>query len=309
MESDLPRALPRRPAELPTDEVLSLLNAHGTLVLDAIESPARIDRVAHELQPWLDLPPQSGPLGTSDFGGHETLRISGLIAKSPAYRELVMHPSILAIVDSVLAPMCSRIQLSVTQAIKICPGERHQPLHRDDVLYPLPCPGPVVSVTVIWPLCDFTAANGATRVYPGSHRWPRGRVPQPNDPSVCAEMRPGDALLYLGSCFHGGGANTTAQPRTGVLANYVVGWLRQEENQYLACPPELAHTLPIELQQLLGYAEHYPLLGWYEGANPSILRTGPIRKEYGAELRGTPALTMSGIIQAGSRATAKPRSE
>jgi ectoine hydroxylase-related dioxygenase (phytanoyl-CoA dioxygenase family) len=89
-------------------------------------------------------------------------------------------------------------------------------------------------------------------------------------------MEPGSVLVYTGSVFHGGGANTTAAERIGLNITYALGWLRQEENQYLSCPPEIARTLEPELQELLGYATGQYALGYYTpplppGAGPEMV--------------------------------------
>jgi ectoine hydroxylase-related dioxygenase (phytanoyl-CoA dioxygenase family) len=105
-------------------------------------------------------------------------------------------------------------------------------------------------------LTDFCAENGATRVVPGSHRWPLDRSPEP-DEIADAEMPTGSAVLYLGSTIHGGGANSTGDEwRLGLHVSFVLGWLRTEENNYLAVPPAVAATLPRAAQEVLGYAVH-----------------------------------------------------
>jgi ectoine hydroxylase-related dioxygenase (phytanoyl-CoA dioxygenase family) len=212
-----------------------------------------------------------------------------------------MHPVVLELVDRTLGPQCARFQLSFTQAIKIGPGERAQAVHRDTTMYPFRRPGPEAFVNAIWALTDFSADTGATRIFPGSHRWDEGRLPTAEDECAPAEMPRGSVVVYLGSCFHGGGANVTESThRTGVAFGYTLGWLRQEENQYLAVPPEKARALPIELQRLLGYAEHYPFLGWYEGADPEIASGGHFRKRYETALQGGPSKSLPDILKEGA---------
>jgi ectoine hydroxylase-related dioxygenase (phytanoyl-CoA dioxygenase family) len=126
----------------------------------------------------------------------------------------------------------------------------------------------------MWPLTEFTRANGATRLVPGSHRWPDDRLP--DDPPVAAvEMTPGSALIYTGSVWHGGGANTTDQVRLGVVLHYAVGWLRPVENHALAVPPATMAGLPQRLQELLGYNICPPFIGYVDGRHPRKLLTGP----------------------------------
>jgi hypothetical protein len=261
------------------------LERDGYVILERAAPAPLMDEVARELAPWLERPVDQSPLGNNPFTGMRTLRTSALIAKSRACGELALHPDVLALVDRVLGPQCARFQLSFTQAIKIGPGERAQAIHRDTTMYPFRRPGPEAFVNAIWALTDFTADNGATRIHPGSHLW--DRPPRAGDAVTCAAMARGSVVVYLGSVFHGGGANFTAdEPRTGIAFGYTLGWLRQEENQYLAVPPEKARTLPLELQRLLGYADHYPFLGWYEGADPEVTHGGAFRKRYATELAG-----------------------
>ena len=129
----------------------------------------------------------------------------------------------------------------------------------------MPRPAPELQLASVIAFVDFTAENGATRVVPGSHRWP-DRSSRPTeqilaDPprttrSPTPRCRPGRAVVYTGGVIHGGGANTTDVPRRGAHLSYCLGWLRTEENNYLSCPPEVAATLPRQAQEVLGYAVH-----------------------------------------------------
>jgi len=65
-------------------------------------------------------------------------------------------------------------------------------------------------------------------------------------------MHRGACLFYDGKILHGGGANKSDQVRSGVNLTYAVGWVRQEENQYLACPIEIARTLDDNLLRMMG---------------------------------------------------------
>ena len=258
------------PASAPLDDVLAALEADGAVVLEGAAEPALMDRIAAETAPWF----ARAPVGQDDFRGYRTRRVGALVARAPSFRDLVLHPGALAAAEAVLLPRCARIQMTYTQAIRLGPGETAQPLHRDDEIYAArPPEGGEWAVILMWAASDFTAANGATLVVPGSHRWPRTRVARPEE-VVPAVMRKGSALLHLGSVLHAGGANTTEADRFGLSVNYALGWVRQIENQYLAVPPDLARTLPDRLVDLLGYSVHGRIMGECGLEDPRVAALG-----------------------------------
>jgi ectoine hydroxylase-related dioxygenase (phytanoyl-CoA dioxygenase family) len=211
------------------------------------------------------------PTGRNAFEGFATQRVYALFAKTRTFDRAATHPLLLQVLDHVLG----HYQLSAPVGIRIGPGEDAQMLHRDDAIYPLPEPHPPVVVNTMWPLDEFTAENGATRFVPGSHRWEPGRQPGADDPVATAAMAPGSVMFYLGSLWHGGGANRTGQPRLGVILEYVVAWLRPQENHCLAVPRATVRQLPERLQELLGYNIYPPFLGYVDGRHPRrVLRTG-----------------------------------
>jgi len=206
------------------------------------------------------------PTGRNAFEGYHTQRIYAVYAKTRAFDDLAVHPLLLAALDHALG---EHYQFSAPVALQIGPGEAAQVLHRDEGIYPLPQPHPPVVVNSMWALCDFTEANGATRLVPGSHRWPPKRRPETDEQEVVtATMPAGSVLIYLGGLWHGGGANTSDQPRPGLLLEYVVSWLRPQETQLIAVPPDVARDLPPRLQELLGYNVYPPFLGYVDGRHP-----------------------------------------
>ena len=56
---------------------------------------------------------------------------------------------------------------------------------------------------------------------------------------------------------------------TGMNITYVLSWLRQEENQYLSCPPEIAREFEPRLKALIGYTIGNGGLGYFSPAQPS----------------------------------------
>jgi ectoine hydroxylase-related dioxygenase (phytanoyl-CoA dioxygenase family) len=129
-------------------------------------------------------------------------------------------------------------------------------------------PGIEPQLNTIWALTEFTAANGATQVIPGSQAWSDDRKAEPAE-IARAEMRRGSVLIYTGTVFHGGGANVSDADRWGLNITYSLGWLRQEENMYLSCPPEVARTLEPELAAMVGYAMSNYALGYYTPPLPA----------------------------------------
>src|SRR5262245_25358855 len=198
-----------------------------TIVENAIE-PDLVDALNAELrdlEPYFDVQPSP-----NSFQGHQTLRVYNLLAYGEIWRTVPVHPHVLPIVDRVLDPGCLISSLS---SIAILAGETAQPIHADDQLIPLPKPHPPTVCNSMWALTDFTEANGATRIIPGSHRWDHDpEYGHPYD-SIAAEMTKGSVLIWHGSLWHGGGANTTDERRVGIAMNYCAGYVRQQENQQL----------------------------------------------------------------------------
>jgi ectoine hydroxylase-related dioxygenase (phytanoyl-CoA dioxygenase family) len=206
------------------------------------------------------------PAGRNDFEGFSTRRVYSLLAKTRALDGIAAHPMLLALCDDVLG----HHQLSATVAIQIGPGETAQGLHFDDGLYPLPRPHDEVMISTMWAFDDFVEENGATVMVPGSHRW-TDQVPG-RDPQVeYAEMPAGSVAIYLGSFWHGGGANRTDRPRLGVTFEYIASWLRPQENHLAAIPPEKARELPETIAELVGYNIRAPFMGYVDGRHPRRL--------------------------------------
>ncbi len=250
--------LERRPADTTIDELLELVGRDGAMILEGVLSRAQVDRALEEVMPYVEA---TRP-GHDDFSGRFTTRTGALVARSPASREMITHPTVLGAARRFLAPFCERIQLHLSQVIRISPGQEAQLVHRDRWAWGTHLDRLEPQFNTIWALSDFRRENGATQVVPGSIDWPDTRRPEPEE--ICyAEMEPGSVLLYSGSVFHGGGANVSKGDRIGVNMTYALGWLRQEENQYLSCPPEIARDLDPELQDLIGYTLGNYALGYY----------------------------------------------
>ena len=245
--------------DTPVSEILEIIDRDGAVIIDDILSPAETAQFASELAPLL----KSAAHGQDSFSGFSTTRIGALIARSEICRRLATNAQLLDIADGMLGKFSPTVQLSLTQAVNIAPGEGSQILHRDRGLWGGHIPrrietqlGTMIAVT------NFTHENGATRVVPGSAHWDAKRQAEPHE-IASAEMKAGSILVYNGTVIHGGGPNRTDTERLGVLLHYTLGWLRQQENMYLSCPPEIAKGFTPQLRRLLGYAQGSPVMGFY----------------------------------------------
>jgi ectoine hydroxylase-related dioxygenase (phytanoyl-CoA dioxygenase family) len=264
--------LPRLSADATAEEVSATLIEHGAVIIERLLDDATCERLAHELDPWLELT----PVGADDFSGRTTRRTGGLLTKCPTSAQVVAHPLVLDVVERTLWPKKTTFQLHLTQSIAIGPGGAAQHLHRDHWCFDFfPFPRDVdVEVSTIWALTDFDEENGATRVVPDSHRTPDDTVYTPAD-SLPASMPRGSVVLYLGSTVHGGGANRSDAVRVGINIDYVLGWLRQEENQYLTYTLDEVREMPERIQRLLGYEPGAYALGYVDGGrSPMTILTG-----------------------------------
>jgi ectoine hydroxylase-related dioxygenase (phytanoyl-CoA dioxygenase family) len=256
-------SLKHLPSDTSADAIVEALNTDGAVILDRVMSERQIAGLKAEIEPYMEATANGGDA----FTGYQTTRTGALVARSATCRELIMHPTILAACDGFLLPSCSRYQLHLTQAIRIRPGQPRQVLHRDRLAWGGYLTGVEPQLNTIWAMTDFTEANGATQVVPGSPAWPTDRRAAPEEIAY-AEMERGSVLVYSGSVIHGGGENRTETDRVGVNLTYCLGWLRQEENQYLSCPPHIARDFDPALQALLGYAMGSYALGYFSPPLP-----------------------------------------
>lgn len=259
------------PANCASEKASEVLERDGCVVIDGLMDRDTLDQMTREISPHLEAVPK----GVDEFEGLETQRLGTLVARSPKSREVIMNRTVLDVAGRALAH-ASNFQLHATQVISVGPGSIHQPIHRDQWafdLFPFP-PGYDSTFATMWALGDFREENGATRVVVGSHKM-EDKLKFIGADSVPAEMDAGSVLFYTGSLYHGAGANTTEQARVGLAVHYSLGWLRQEENQYLCIPDEVLRELPEDLLRLMGYAKGSYSLGFVDGGRDPISAIRP----------------------------------
>ena len=249
--------------DTPDEEALRIIDEDAAVIIDDVISETEIDKILNELDPFI----KGNLKGADEFTGFQTTRVGALIARSHGCRDLAMHTKINSLASQFLEPHCDNYQLHFTSLISIGPGETKQILHRDRGLW-----GGYISrkietqFAVVWAATDFTFENGATQLVPGSHKWDARREVL-EDEIAYAEMKKGSVLIYTGSVLHGGGDNISDEIRSGIFIHYAPGWIRQQENQYLSCPPEVAKELTPELRSLIGYSKGGYVMGFYSDPN------------------------------------------
>jgi Phytanoyl-CoA dioxygenase (PhyH) len=263
------------------DKIHDTLRRDGGVIVEGLLSPDVVARVNDEVGEALDRARPDDDMFNpimQAFHGPHTRQVSGAPGLSPTFAVDVMcHPLLLEMADRVLLPSCARYQLNLGHLLQRGPGSDEQILHRDELVWSdMPRPEPELQLATVIAFVDFTRENGATRVVPGSHLWPEralppieqflGRQPEPEEIAY-AEMPAGSAVVYLGGTIHAGGSNTTDIARRGAHLSYCLGWLRTEENNYLAIPPSVAAKLPRQAQEVIGYSVHdsIPRGGGYLG--------------------------------------------
>ena len=243
-------------------EHLDRIAAQGYTVVDDAIEPDLVDELVEaldRLERDLGIVPADNA-----FEGRRTTRIYNLLVHGDVFARVPVHRNVLPLIEGVLDPGCL---LSSLSSIAIGPDESPQPIHADDQIIPLPKPHPAVVCNSMWALTDFTEANGATRLVPGTHLRDSPDLSRHHD-SIPAEMRRGSVLVWHGSLWHGGGANTTGERRVGLACNYCAGYIRQQENQQLGIPVEIARRFDRRLARLCGYGIYGGLIGHIDKRDP-----------------------------------------
>ncbi len=252
---------------------LARVTQDGYTILENVIEPELIDALAADL---LRLERELGTVPAQNiFEGTRTTRIYNLLARGPLYQRIPVHAAVLPLIEKILDRGCLVSSLS---SIAIGPGETPQPLHADDQVIPLPRPHVPIIANSMWAISDFTEANGATRILPGSHRRDHTPLLGTDYPTIPAVMKRGSVMVYDGAMWHGGGANVTDHRRRGLAMNYCAGYIRQQENQQLGIPLEIARSFEPRLRKLAGFGLYRRLIGHIDKCSPEdLLDGGPPR--------------------------------
>nr|WP_090345021.1 phytanoyl-CoA dioxygenase family protein [Mycolicibacterium malmesburyense]CRL77019.1 phytanoyl-CoA dioxygenase (PhyH) family protein [Mycolicibacterium malmesburyense] len=247
------------------DADMAALDHNGYLIWENLLSSDECQQIKETVAPWLE------HTGRNAFEGRHTQRVYSLLSRTRVCDRLVDHPRVLAVLDRLLM---DNYLLSALQAINIQPGETAQMAHHDDGFYPIPRPREPLAAATIWAIDDFTADNGATVLYPGSHRWGRRR-PEPDDPAMPVVMPAGSCVFFVGTLWHGGGANTSQNARLAVTAQYCQPWLRPMEAFTLSISRDTAREVSDDIRRMIGYSIHPPFVGAVDGLHPLRLLDQP----------------------------------
>ena len=256
---------------------LNDLQKQGFTRIPGFLDPERVALVNHLYDEML-----GAHRGRNNFEGNLTERIYTLVARHKVFQDIAEDPRIMSLCDALFMP---NYLLTANQAIVISPGETPQPWHTDDSFYPIPRPRPMVSLSTIVAVEDFTAENGGTEVIPGSHLWSDEQIAghyhvgdSETDPhfadklvglSVPVEMAAGTCLVFAGTLLHRGGANNGSGTRRAFSNQYCEPWARPQENFFLAIPPQEAAKMSPKMQSLLGYSIHAPFMGQVTASHPT----------------------------------------
>jgi ectoine hydroxylase-related dioxygenase (phytanoyl-CoA dioxygenase family) len=250
------------PPEL-IEEYFQALNKQGYIIIPDVLSQQQLADIKEQVKPLLN------NTGRNYFEGELTQRIYSVIAKTFACNHMVEHPLILALLDRLFHP---GYLLSQLQVINILSGEKQQPIHTDDAFYALPRPRQPLGAATVWAIDDFTTENGGTVVIPGSHKWGEGMPTEEQlKQQINCEMTAGSVVFFLGTLWHGGGANHSKNSRLAVTAQYCEGFCRSQENFSLSIPQEKVSQCSEDIKRLLGYSIYGPFMGMVDGKHPKRL--------------------------------------
>ncbi|KAI9729401.1 MAG: hypothetical protein M1834_006925 [Cirrosporium novae-zelandiae] len=270
------------PEQLPStssaEEVITILRRDGGVIIRNLVAHDILDQAARDIAVHIK--------NDKEWDGitwpKESRRVTALAGKSrtfatqlltnPLYQEVcrqMLSRSTTVYYGDEKVTSTSLPQVTNTMAFWVGPGSEAQGLHRDDQCHHTRHPAKYeTDIGIMFAGTKSTREMGTTNIVPGSHKWDDERKPTMEE-TVPAEMEKGDALIWLGSTYHGAGQNTTTNEFRLLMAAFMTpGWCRQDENQFLAIPWETVKTYPVEVQKLLGYYVSRPYGGLVELTEP-----------------------------------------
>lgn len=276
----------------------------GFCVMPDLKPLADVELLADDLAPQFE----ATPFCSGGFYGSRTKRFGSLLKRSPHAAGFIQHQQIIALAETILGPWCDTIQLNLAQALELHPGALPQFPHRDQDMWRGQTGEVEYLINVMWPFTDYRRDNGTTLIWPRSHG-ANALLSDPPEAPVAVECSPGSAIVFLGSTLHGAGGNRSADVRQGMIVSYCLGWLKPYENQWLVYPPNVARTFAPDLAALVGYQQHRPNLGNYEGRCPSILLSANTLEPLGAvdALRPDQEAALAEFLKEQRRIGAAPR--
>jgi ectoine hydroxylase-related dioxygenase (phytanoyl-CoA dioxygenase family) len=259
--------IPRLSATEDPERIIQTLRQAGALVIEGFLSEEQVQELNHEL----DGPLQAITSGskhkvdsTQDFHGSNTKRLTNITTHSKIFRHQVLENELVhTVAERVFYEDSGTYWMGAAQVIQIGPGNKAQVLHRDQGQYPifnlLGSKAPEAVLNFLIALSDFTEANGATRVIPGSHMWEDYTDMGSPDQTIPATMKSGDAILMSGKTVHGGGANkTTDEHRRGLAFGLQCSYLTPEEANPFIIKLETVKQLSPRAQRILGFRSQFP---------------------------------------------------
>lgn len=254
-------------------DILAIFERDGVVILEDLLTDDQVAALNADLDAHMESLETGGITTTGEQFGDRTKRFSNLPTASKVFREeLLDHEILLGLTDEILVPPvdpddpfqaagtegAQSYWLTTAQIIELHPGQTPQTLHRDSDAWPAFRPlgpkAPELCANYLIALNDYRDDVGATRVIPGSHKWPDYNDRGSQEQTVAAEMRPGSAVLLSSKTVHGGGANVTKdRTRRALAVAYNVGWIVPEDAYPFTVPMELARQLSPRAQQLLGF--------------------------------------------------------
>lgn len=245
-------------------DVIHQLQRDGVAVTTVTHQAATIDAARNQLAQVAAAERADGTAilddGSSASGQYlsgANQRVVSLLGKGDAFGRLAAAHPVVDLVREALGD--DAILLASVTANVANHGGLPMQLHRDQGFVPAEVDIPLL-VNAIWPLVDFTEANGATRVVKGSH------LRDVDAPSTAIEASVGSVVLLDGRTLHGTGQNTTTVPRPALIVTYCRPWIRPFANHLLDIEPAVFATMDRELRDLVGcrswYAHGYSELAY-----------------------------------------------